>query len=278
MWQKTRSILTYMYDNYFGDYEYFYLAGDDTHVIVENLRRYLYTVEQTHDVATEPLFMGALTYRKRKKDFPYNDGGAGYLLNRVALKRLVLEVFPNCEAEKQTAAEDILVAQCLREMKIYPLHTIDAQGRQRFIGRPTEFMGSFDGMEGFAKPFYAAWGRKYGWRTGADIVSESSVAFHLFRTDDLMMKRHHAIIYDSCPVGTVLDIAVQKGRDAFRVASASSIRADSTLLSPNPDRVFWCGYNSLFGDSDFNIAKVLCPGVPAKGFQYTMDFGPTIFC
>jgi hypothetical protein len=28
MWQKTRSTLTYyMYDNYFDDYEYFYLAG-----------------------------------------------------------------------------------------------------------------------------------------------------------------------------------------------------------------------------------------------------------
>jgi glycoprotein-N-acetylgalactosamine 3-beta-galactosyltransferase len=52
MWQKTRSILTHMYDNYFDGYKYFYLSGDDTHLIVENLRRYLYTVEQTHDVAT----------------------------------------------------------------------------------------------------------------------------------------------------------------------------------------------------------------------------------
>jgi hypothetical protein len=75
------------------------LAGDDTHLIVENLRRHLYTVEETHDVATEPLFMGALTY----KAAPYNDGGAGYVLNRVALKRLVLEAFPKCHAKKKSS-------------------------------------------------------------------------------------------------------------------------------------------------------------------------------
>jgi hypothetical protein len=34
------------------------------------------------------------------------------------------------------------------------------------------------------------------------------------RTDELMMKRHHASIYDSCQVGTLLHAAVQKGRDA----------------------------------------------------------------
>jgi hypothetical protein len=64
--------------------------------------------------------------------------------------------------------------------------------------------------------------------------------------------------------------------------SANSYRADvptaapvpTSTLSPNPDRVFWCGYNSLFGDSDFNLAKVLFPGVPARRFQYKMEFGP----
>jgi hypothetical protein len=248
MWQKTRSILAYMYDNYFDDYEYFYLAGDDTHLIVENLRRYLYTVEQTHDVATEALYMGAVSYRNEAQ--PYNDGGAGYVLNRVALKRLVLEAFPRCYAETQISAEDLFVGRCLRRMKINPLHTVDAQGRQRFILRPPEIMGSsYNGKDAHrfsrnlpksqlkmglvilnndwarkygwrakvnrnGQVFENKWARKYGWRIGADIVSESSITFHTGSTDELMMKRHHAIIYDSCPVGTVLHAAVQKGRDA----------------------------------------------------------------
>jgi hypothetical protein len=206
MWQKTRSILAYMYDHYYDDYEYFYLAGDDTHVIVENLRRYLYTVEQTHNVTTEPLFMGALTY----KADPYNDGGAGYVLNRVALKRLVLEAFPVCGATTEVSAEDMWVAKCFKSMGIKPLHTVDAQGRQRFSCRRPEVIGIFDGKDGFAH----GWGSRYGVKLGADLVSESSVTFHTFSTDEIMMKRHHAIIYDSCPVGTVLHAAVQKGRDA----------------------------------------------------------------
>jgi hypothetical protein len=211
MWQKTRSILTYMYDNYFDDYEYFYLVGDDTHLIVENLRRYLYTVEQTHDVATTPIFIGVPFMHQ--SELLYNDGGAGYVLNRVALKRLVLEAFPKCYAETQSSAEDVYVARCLKSIDIDPLHTVDAQGRQRFIGTPPRYVGSYTGKRGFYKPIYAEWGRKYGWKIGVDIVSEAMITFHKFRTVE-QMKRHHAIIYDSCPIGTVLHAAVQKGRDA----------------------------------------------------------------
>jgi hypothetical protein len=175
-------------------------------LIVENLQRYLYTVEQSHDVATEPLFMGALTYQRDR----YNDGGAGYVLNRVALKRLVLEAFPNCDATTQVSSEDMRVAKCLKSMEINPLHTVDAQGRQRFLPRRAEEIGIYDGKAGFAH----GWNSRYGQNMGADMVSESSVTFHTFSTDEIMMKRHHAIIYDSCPSGTVLHTAVQKGRDA----------------------------------------------------------------
>jgi hypothetical protein len=41
MWQKTRSMLSYMYDHYLNDFDFFFLCGDDTHVIVENLKHYL---------------------------------------------------------------------------------------------------------------------------------------------------------------------------------------------------------------------------------------------
>jgi hypothetical protein len=215
MWQKTRSILAYMYDNYFDDYEYFYLAGDDTHLIVENLRRYLYTVEQTHNVAKEPLYMGMpYTYRT----ILYNSGGAGYVLNRVALKRLVLVAFQICHAKNQVSAEDRFVGKCLKSMNIDPLHTVDAQGRQRFLGLHPNNIGRNRGM----KSFHAEWGRKYGWRTGADLVSESSITFHMFRTQELM-KRHHAMIYNSCPVGSVLHTAIQKGRDARGISTVAHL-------------------------------------------------------
>jgi hypothetical protein len=62
--------------------------------------------------------------------------------------------------------------------------------------------------------------------------------------------------------------------NSYHATAPTAAPAPTSTLSPNPDRVFWCGYKSLFGDSDFNLAKVLFPGVPAKGFQYTMEFGP----
>lgn len=157
----------------------------------------------------------------------YNSGGAGYVLNRVALKMLVLEAFPNCHVKTQTAAEDRYVALCFKSIKVEPLDTVDAQGKQRFFSMHPNFIGKFPGNKGvFMKPVYANWGRKYGWRTEADLVSESSIAFHTFRTHTLM-KRHHAIIYNSCPVGTVLHTAIRKGRDARGNSRWLSLRDDS---------------------------------------------------
>jgi hypothetical protein len=141
----------------------------------------------------------------------------------VALKRLVVEAFPRCHAGTQVASEDRFVGMCFKTMKIYPLHTVDAQGRQRFQGRPPDVISKYDGKrKHFYKPIYEDWGRKYGWRTRADMVSESSVTFHGLNTKELM-KRHHASIYNSCPVGTVLHAAVQKGRDARRNSTVAVV-------------------------------------------------------
>jgi glycoprotein-N-acetylgalactosamine 3-beta-galactosyltransferase len=41
MWQKVRSTLAYIYDHYLEDYDYFHICGDDTYVVVENLKSYL---------------------------------------------------------------------------------------------------------------------------------------------------------------------------------------------------------------------------------------------
>ena len=41
MWQKIRSIWRYIAKYYADDYDYFYLAGDDAYVVMENLYDYL---------------------------------------------------------------------------------------------------------------------------------------------------------------------------------------------------------------------------------------------
>ena len=45
IWQKTRANWAYIYDNYYNDYDWFHIGGDDLYVLVENLRLYLESPE-----------------------------------------------------------------------------------------------------------------------------------------------------------------------------------------------------------------------------------------
>jgi glycoprotein-N-acetylgalactosamine 3-beta-galactosyltransferase len=227
MWQKTRSILSYMYDHYFDDYDYFYLSGDDTHLIVENLRRYLYETEQAHDAATTPLYMGM---KVKAGKVVFNGGGAGYVLNRVALQRLVVDAFPTCLVHARQSSEDRFVGRCFDKIsQIRPLDTVDALGRQRFHGMDSSFIGSFQGNVGYFNKVYRDWGNRYGWKTGIDLVSDQSVSFHLLRGATIM-RRHHAILYQSCPADTVLAKAVQEARTKrTRPSSVVSTSNSSTI-------------------------------------------------
>ena len=70
MWQKTRSIWAYIHDNYIKDFDFFHLSGDDVHLIVENLRNFLWSFEEDVKVTkggssiknggftTDPLYLG----------------------------------------------------------------------------------------------------------------------------------------------------------------------------------------------------------------------------
>jgi hypothetical protein len=188
MWQKTRSMLAFMFDNYIDEYDYFHVLGDDTYVIVENLRNYLSLLEALERGRdTRPLYIGQpIGWSTDIGDVVGNGGGPGYILNRFALRRFVLEALPTCLAEVRYFAEDQFVAMCMKEMDIPPIDTYDAGRRKRFHGfSPSNEM---------------------------DPSSTQSVAFHQIKTPALM-KRHHAIIYNSCPVGTVLRDAIDKDRN-----------------------------------------------------------------
>ena len=41
IWQKVRSMWSYVYDNYYEEYDWFHIGGDDLYLLVENLRLYL---------------------------------------------------------------------------------------------------------------------------------------------------------------------------------------------------------------------------------------------
>ena len=146
IWQKVRSMWGYIYDNYYEDYDWFHIGGDDLFVIVENMRLYLESEEiqlaanggETLPTGNEkvqvPLFLGRRFKEQGNWERVFNSGGSGYTMNKAALKALVVNAFPTCMPHYKTFAEDVMVAQCFRnKLKVFPYDTKDEYGGERYM-------------------------------------------------------------------------------------------------------------------------------------------------
>lgn len=144
IWQKVRSMWSYVYDNYYEKYDWFHIGGDDLYLIIENLRLYLESEEiltaqnggiylPSGDEKTQtPLFLGRrFKYLGDPNDI-FNSGGSGYTMNKAALKLLVVDGFPNYFPHLKTFSEDTMVARILRKMGVYPYDTKDEEGGERY--------------------------------------------------------------------------------------------------------------------------------------------------
>jgi glycoprotein-N-acetylgalactosamine 3-beta-galactosyltransferase len=145
IWQKVRSMWSYVYDNYYEEYDWFHIGGDDLFLIVENLRLYLeseeiqtasnggiYLPDGTETMQT-PLFMGRrFAYMGDMKDI-FNSGGSGYTMNKAAVKRLVVDGFPNFFSHMKTFSEDTMIARMFRHFGVYPYETKDDAGGERYM-------------------------------------------------------------------------------------------------------------------------------------------------
>jgi glycoprotein-N-acetylgalactosamine 3-beta-galactosyltransferase len=137
IWQKVRSIWAYVHDNFSDSYDFFHINGDDTFVIVENMRSFLQSKKVEEDAGGPgyplPLYIGFPVGNKNKY---FNGGGSGYTLNKAALKLLVQEGFPVCDPFETSSAEDILVADCFRRFNVTGYDTRDAAGELRYNNEP----------------------------------------------------------------------------------------------------------------------------------------------
>ncbi|XP_059481257.1 glycoprotein-N-acetylgalactosamine 3-beta-galactosyltransferase 1-like [Neocloeon triangulifer] len=107
LWRKTVQAFIQVHDQFANEFDWFLKADDDTYVIVENLRRLL--------VLYDPNAAKYLGMQFKKRDLPkgYATGGAGYVLSRGALKKLVTAAFPapnpHCQLSNLTSDEDVLL-------------------------------------------------------------------------------------------------------------------------------------------------------------------------
>ncbi|KAK6745994.1 hypothetical protein RB195_012231 [Necator americanus] len=127
LWSKTRKAFKWIYKNVLNDYDWFLKADDDTYVHMDNLRALLLDYSPN-----DPLVIGHL-FQPNIGHGVYHSGGAGYVLSRDAVKRLVgrgFAKFPICN--KKNAHEDVFLGTCLNKLNVTFVDGADKNGAYRF--------------------------------------------------------------------------------------------------------------------------------------------------
>lgn len=131
LWSKTRAAFRHIYKWELDNFDWFLKADDDTYVIVENLRYMLrdYSPQQ-------PIYFGC----KFNKfiDQGTMSGGAGYVLSREAVRRLVEEALTpmhskNCLDDDGHGVEDLEIGRCLASVGVVAGDSRDRNGRHRML-------------------------------------------------------------------------------------------------------------------------------------------------
>jgi glycoprotein-N-acetylgalactosamine 3-beta-galactosyltransferase len=224
MWQKIRSMWTYAHQ-YYNEYDFFYICGDDVYVAVENLRAYVDGPEierlengyvdrilnrykdRSKDWDTKrprPLLLGTPIMHK---DCPNPDGGSGYMMNRAALE-LFAAGLSNFAVNETDSREDMYVGGYFCEQGMFLADTQHAIDKGWRFSYGAEKSHSYKG--GY-RPFSPEdLKKRFGYEIplGGDCVSEEQISFHFkleekrltnhgYKTSDLMY-RYEAIFYDWC--------------------------------------------------------------------------------
>ena len=109
--------------------DWFLKADDDTYIIVENLR---YMLRKYN--SSQPIYFGHKFSPYVKQG--YMSGGAGYILSREALNKLINEAFhfvSACRINDYQGAEDVEMGKCLQSVNVKAGDSRDSMGRGRFF-------------------------------------------------------------------------------------------------------------------------------------------------
>ena len=189
MWQKIQSMWKYAHDHYLDDYDYFHICGDDTYIIVDNLRLYLMgdqvkkllnghidnvsRVQQNskrwETERPRPLILAYPQQYRIGKVFAA--GGSGYTLNRAAVKMLVNFTSNGPHDNSTDSREDFFVSRILSSFGVHTSDTRDEDGAFRYVqDNPVTV---WRGKNKFGPAF------RIGTHKGIRAFSNETVAMHL---------------------------------------------------------------------------------------------------
>ncbi|XP_055592300.1 glycoprotein-N-acetylgalactosamine 3-beta-galactosyltransferase 1-like [Uranotaenia lowii] len=179
LWNKTREAFRYVYDRHLNEYDWFMKADDDTYVIVENLRYFLYPYSPDF-----PIFFGSKFRYPEYVKQGYFSGGAGYVLSREALKRFVEQALldqDHCSTAYDT--EDLEMGKCMESVNVTAGDSRDFLGRKRFLPMDPVFHLTAKPDPDFWYKYYSFYEPLYG----ADCCSDLAISFHYIQGHQMYM-------------------------------------------------------------------------------------------
>ena len=125
---KTLKALHYLYLNYYGQFDWFLKADDDTYIIMENLRHFL----SSKDFEVPVYYGQKFVFNGNNKMHIYCSGGAGYVFSKAALEVFHSLAPVSIWCRSAYGVEDQELGDCLESVGVYPGDTVDEHGRSRF--------------------------------------------------------------------------------------------------------------------------------------------------
>lgn len=182
---KTMRAFKYIYKHHLNDVDWFLKADDDTYVVVENLRHLLSKYSPK-----DPVYLGQRFQRHVKQG--YYSGGAGYVLSKESLRRLVRDGLDTGKCNESGEWEDVDVGACMEKIGVKLGNSTDSKGRSRFhcFAPEKHLLGIFpNGHRGWEPDV----------RNGSDTISEYAISFHHVRPDNMYV--YDFFLYNLRPFG-----------------------------------------------------------------------------
>ncbi len=110
LWKVTQLALQYIFQKYYDSFDWLIKCDDDTYVIMENLRVFVYKTNES-----SPYFYGMEVLMPSTGEH-FISGGSGYIMSHRNLEKLVQAFeLPTCET-KRIASEDYEIARCFHQV------------------------------------------------------------------------------------------------------------------------------------------------------------------